>query len=444
MEQSNPSIHRKIWTLAGPMMLSNISQPLLGLVDTAVVGHLDSAVYLAAVSVGAMIVHFLYWAFGSIRMSTVGMVAQAYGAKDGNEIRNLFVRASIFVLVLAALLIVLQQVLISVSLQLVQPENDVAVLAREYFSIRIWSAPAALLTYVLLGWFLGLQKPRQVLFIMVFVNVLNILLDFVFVIGFNMQVAGVAFASLIAEYAGVLVAMVLLCQQLKQVSGNFSFAAVFHWQSFRKLAGVNSDIFIRTIALLFAFAFFTTQGARAGDVVVASNTILLQLITFMAFVLDAYAHAAEAMVGQAIGFRDNRKLKNAINACLYWSLGSSLIFSLFYLLAGHLLVNLLTDINEVRQFTYQYLYWLAAMPLIAVWSYHYDGVFVGATWSREMRNVMLLTVCVVYLPVWYMTRSLGNHGLWLALMMFFVARGGLMAVSYRRKINKPEFSAMHY
>lgn len=440
----NNHLNQRIWSLSGPMMLSNVSLPLLGLVDTAVMGHLDSAIYLAAVSVGAMILHFIFWGFGFLRMSTVGLVAQAYGANNGNEIRNLLARAMIFALVIAAALIVLQSVLINVSLNLVKPSDEVRLLTTSYFDIRIWSAPATLLTYVLLGWFLGMQKARHVLVVMVFVNLLNIVLDLVLVIGLGLNVEGAALASLIAEYSGLFMALYLMSSLLKSVPGHLQQKQVFEWLAFRKLASLNSDIFIRTITLLFVFAFFTTQSARAGDVVVAANAILLQFLTFMAYVLDAYAHAAEAMVGEALGEKNISKIKRAVKACLLWSLWSSVIFSCVYLFTGKHIIALLTDINEVRLYSEQYLLWLIMVPVVAVWSYLYDGVFIGATWSREMRNVMLMAVFTVYLPAWLLSQSLGNHGLWLSMILFLAARGGLMAWYYKKKVQNVDLMQSSY
>lgn len=417
-------------------MLSNISLPLLGLVDTAVMGHLDSAVYLAAVSVGAMILHFIFWGFGFLRMATVGLAAQAYGANDGSELRQLLARAGLFALIIAVMLVVLQAPAIRLALYLVKPGPDVVDLISDYFEIRIWSAPATLLTYVLLGWFLGIQKARLVLLVMVFINALNIVLDVVFVIGLGLDVAGVALASLISEYSGLFLALYLLRRQLRLMPGQFIRTSALHLAEFRKLLSLNTDIFIRTIALLFVFAFFTTQSVRAGDVVMAANAVLLQFLTFMAYVLDAYAHAAEAMVGEAVGRQDRQRLKHYVNACLRWSLLSALGFMLFYLVAGNLLVSLLTDIAEIKQYAGQFLLWLALMPLVAVWSYLYDGVYIGATWSRDMRNVMLMATGLVFLPVWYLSREWGNHGLWFSMMTFMLARGALMAYFYQQKLRR--------
>ena len=424
-------------------MLSNISLPLLGLVDTAVMGHLDSAVYLAAVSVGAMILHFVFWGFGFLRMSTVGLTAQAFGAGDGNGLQSLLVRALLFAFIISVLLMILQVFLINTALYFVQPSTEVAALTRQYFDIRIWAAPATLMTYVLLGWFLGIQKARLVLIVMVFINVLNIILDVVLVIGLGWDVEGVALASLLAEYSGLLLALFLLVKTTGIIPGQLDWSEVFHYSAFRQLASLNMDIFIRTIALLFVFAFFTTQSARAGDVVVAANAILLQFLTFVAYVLDAYAHAAEAMIGEAIGEKNIKRLKLAVKVCLKWSLWSSLVFCLFYFITGKLIIASLTDIDVIREYSETYLMWLVFIPLIAVWGYLYDGVFIGATWSREMRNVMLIAVLFVYLPVWLMTQSLGNHGLWLSIILFFVARGGLMAWYYQKKLISMNLETSH-
>lgn len=436
------NLNRRVWALSGPMMLSNIALPLLGLVDTAVMGHLDSAVYLAAVSVGAMILHFIFWGFGFLRMSTVGLAAQAYGENNAQELRQLLLRAGMTVLFIALLLLASQHYLIEWALYLVQPGDSIRLLTIEYFNIRIWSAPATLLTYVLLGWFLGIQKARLVLYVMVFVNALNIVLDILFVVGLGLTVKGVAFASLISEYAGLLLAIYLVYRQISTIKGRCQWAVALHWPAFRKLISLNLDIFIRTITLLFVFAFFTTQSARSGAVVMAANAVLLQFLTFMAYVLDAYAHAAEAMVGQALGHRNKQQLMQTVNACMKWSAGSAVLFMLVYLLLGEQILALLTDIEEVKIFAAQYVYWLAFMPLIAVWSYLFDGVFIGATWSREMRNVMLMAVLIVYLPVWILTQSLHNHGLWLAMFLFLLARGGLMAWYYRKKLTTINFEAV--
>lgn len=431
---NHTQLNKRIWSLSGPMMLSNIALPLLGLVDTAVMGHLDNAMYLAAVSVGAMIVHFIFWGFGFLRMSTVGLAAQAYGEKNEQELRQLLLRAGVLALAAALFLIVMQTYLIEWSLLLVQPSMEVAALTHEYFNIRIWSAPATLLTYVLLGWFLGIQKARLVLYVMVFVNLLNIVLDILFVVGLGLTVEGVAYASLIAEYAGLILAVYFVYKEISHFKNDDALNAVFNRSSFRNLLILNFDIFIRTITLLFVFAFFTTQSARAGNVVMAANAVLLQFLTFMAYVLDAYAHAAEAMVGEALGHKNKQRLMQTVKACMKWSLGSAILFMLFYLVVGEYVLSLLTDIVEVKDFAKQYIYWLAFMPLIAVWSYLFDGVFIGATWSREMRNVMLLSVFGIYLPAWMLTASLGNHGLWLSMMLFLAARGGLMAWHYQKKL----------
>jgi MATE family, multidrug efflux pump len=336
-------------------------------------------------------------------------------------------------------LIAAQFYLIEWALLLVQPSVTVAELTHEYFNIRIWSAPATLLTYVLLGWFLGIQKARLVLYVMVFINLLNIALDLLFVVGLGLTVQGVAFASLISEYAGLLLAIYLIAKEVSHLKGSGHWFDTLDWLSFRRLLSLNFDIFIRTITLLFVFAFFTTQSARAGDVVMAANAVLLQFITFMAYVLDAYAHAAEAMVGEALGHKNKQRLIQTVNTCMKWSLASALIFMVFYLIVGEYILALLTDIKEVKVFANQYVYWLALMPLVAVWGYLFDGVFVGAIWSREMRNVMLMAVFFVYLPVWLTTQSMHNHGLWLSLFLFLTARGGLMAWYYQKKLVNMNF-----
>lgn len=434
--QNNQNSHQAVWRIAAPMMLSNITLPLLGLVDTAVMGHLDQAYYLGAVAVGAMIFNFIYWGFGFLRMATVGLSAQAFGEKNGDELRALLLRGIILALSIALVLLVSQQGLIQLALNLVQPSDRVAGYASEYFSIRIWSAPAALINYVVLGWLLGLQRARVVMLLMVVVNLLNLLLDLFFVLGLGMQVAGVALASVIAEYSGLLLGIWLIHRQLRQHPGRWIKTLIVDRAQFIKLISLNRDIFIRTISLLFVFAFFTTQGARAGDVIVAANAVLFNFQTFMAYVLDGYAHAAEALVGEAVGQRNRQQLQRAVKASLWWSLVSALVFVVIYTLFGQQVIALMTDIQDVKDVASEYLPWLVVMPIVAVWSYLYDGVFIGATRAREMRDAMLTAVLIVYLPVWYVTQPWGNHGLWFAMLCFLAARGVLMALYYRHLMRR--------
>ncbi len=428
-------IHRELWRLALPMMISNLSTPLLGMVDTAVVGHLDHPYYLGAVALGSTIFSFLYWGFGFLRMGTTGLTAQAYGKNDSLQINATLVRALLLAFTLAILLLALQRPLRDLALQLLEASPQVGLHTQTYYSIRIFSAPATLGNYVCVGWFIGLQNTRIPLLLLTLVNLLNIVFDYVFVWVLHRQVAGVALASVAAEYLGLILGLTL---------------AVKHWHRFRRpcwgvildlrelgrLFAVNANLMLRTLLLLFAFAFFTAQSARLGDVILAANTILLNLQSFMAYTLDGFAHAAEAMVGNALGRRDIPRLRRIIRSAGLWSAVFAASFSLMYSLAGHRLVQWLTGLEPVRAIAVEFLPFAVILPMISCWSFVLDGVFIGMTRAREMRDVLLVSVLLAYLPSWWWLRGLDNWGLWLAFTGFMAVRTVGMEIQRRRILHR--------
>jgi len=424
-------IHADVWRLAGPMILSNLTVPVLGMVDTAVVGHLSSPHYLGAVAIGGLIFSFVYWAFGFLRMGTTGQIAQAHGRLDHNEIRSGFARAGLLALLLAVTIIALQLPIQGLAMWLLEASHEVESYASEYFYIRIWSAPATLLTYVLIGWFLGMQNARGPLFLLLIINLTNIALDLLFVWGLGMDVDGVALASVISEYIGVLVGLWLVQRELKSYPGQWLKQQIVDASKLRQMFVLNQNIFIRTLCLIFSFAFFTAQGAKHSDIILAANAVLMNFQTIMAYGLDGFANAAEALVGKAVGQKDRTAFKQAVHTAAVWSAGVAVFFTLLYLLFGTQLINLLTDIEDVRNMAYLFLPWLVISPLLSVWSYLFDGVFIGATRSAEMRNTMLISTFLCYLPAWHLFQAFGNHGLWAALMVFMLARGISMWLSYR-------------
>ncbi len=424
--------HRQVWRLAMPMILSNISIPLLGLVDTAVVGHLEHAYYLGAVALGALIFSFVFWAFGFLRMGTTGLVAQAYGREEWQLSYDWLLRGVLLALLLALLLMLAQRWMLAFALYWLPGSAPVEHYAAEYFLIRIWSAPASLMNYVLIGWFLGMQYARGPLYLLLVVNISNIVLDLWLVLGLEMSVAGVAWASVGAEYLGMGVGIWLVRRRLAGMPCGYCWHRLLDWPALKRMLVVNQNIFIRTLCLLFSFAFFTAQGARQGDVILAANALLMNFQTFMAYALDGFAHAAEALVGKAIGRKNRQELAAVVRTTGLWSLLIALLFSVLYLLAGQWIVGLLTDIEQVYTAALQFLPWMILMPWVAVWSYWLDGVFIGATRSVQMRNTMLVSSGLVFLPAWYVLQPWGNHGLWAALMIFMLARALTMGWSYRR------------
>jgi MATE family multidrug resistance protein len=405
------------------------------MVDTAVLGHLDSAHYLGAVAVGAVAFSFLYTAFNFLRMGTTGLAAQAAGKRDADALRVVLGQALALALVLALVMIVLRDPVGALVFGLIDPGASVAAEAIRYYDIRIASAPATLANYVLMGWFIGVQNSRAPLVIVIVINTINIALDVLFVPVLGLATRGVALATVIAEYAGLATALALTARELRRRPGSWARSKLLDGARLRRLFAVNSDLLLRTLALMAAFAILTAIGARQGDVVLAANAILLNFIYLTAYALDGFANAAEALIGEAIGVEDPTSLARSVRACARLSLLVATLFTVVYALAGPAIIELLTGLAPVRETAMNYLPWLVAAPIVCVWSYLYDGVFVGATMSREMRNTMLFAFFIVYLPCLYLlVGPAGNHGLWLAFLAFNVARGASQHWIWRRRV----------
>ncbi|QJP93640.1 MATE family efflux transporter [Pseudomonas fluorescens] len=426
--------HRRVWALAAPMILSNLSVPLVALVDSTVIGHLPHAHQLGAVAVGASLYTVLAWAMGFLRMGTTGFAAQAAGRSDGAALRQILLQGLLLAMGLALLLGAVGVPLSGVALHFMQPSPELNELTRDFFYTRLFGLPAALASYALVGWFLGTQNARAPLAILLTTNLINIVLNLWFVIGLDWGVVGSARASVVAEWCGALLGLALTHKALRAYPGHIVWAALRVWQSWRPLLGVNRDIFIRSLALQSVFFLITVQGARLGDATVAANALLLNGLLLTAHALDGLAHAVEALCGHAIGARDRLALRRSLVVAGGWSLLASLGFAVLFLFAGHLFIEMQTDIQSVRETAFIYLPYLAVLPLIAVWSYLLDGLFIGATRAREMRNGMLLTVALL-LPFAWALSGLGNHGLWISFLLFMVLRSltlGTLAWRLRR------------
>ncbi len=423
-----------MWRIAAPMILSNVSVPLLGMVDTGVTGHLDNPAYLGAVAIGATIFTFVYMGMNFLRMGTTGIAAQSFGADDNDGLRASLGQALIVSLIIALTLIALQVPLGKLTLNLLGGDAETQSYAREYFSIRIWSAPGTLANFALVGWFIGLQNARVPLLIFLTINLTNIVLDLLFVIVFGMKVDGVALASVIAEYSGFAVGATFAISALKKRAGHWPLQRLTNIAEYKAFFSVNANLFVRTMALMFTISFVTAQGARLGGIVLAANAILLNFQHLTSFGLDGLAHAAEALVGKAVGQKRRDALEHSVRLTLKWSLIFALGFTLLYVFAGPLIIAILTDLPEVRATATTYLPWMIASPLVSVWCFLYDGVYVGATRAKEMRNIMLFSTLFVFLPAWYLLTPLGNHGLWLAFLLFMASRGIGMHITYRSKL----------
>lgn len=413
--------HKRVWALAAPMILSNISVPLVALVDSAVVGHLPHAYQLAAVAVGAGLYTLLTWAMGFLRMGTTGFAAQAAGREDGSALRQVLTQGLLLGLILSALLITIALPFSHLALGLMQPSAELNDLARSYFQIRLFGLPAALTTYALIGWLLGTQNARGPLAILLTTNLLNVGLDLFLVLGLKFGVAGAAWASVVSEWSGALLGLWLARRALAAYAGHVDWAALRRWLNWRPLLAVNRDIFIRTLALQLVFFLITVQGTRLGDATVAANALLLNGLLLTAHALDGLAHAVEALCGHALGARDRQSLRRNLIVAAGWSLLASLGFALFFAFAGEQFISLQTNISSVRETALEYLPYLALLPLLAVWSYLLDGLFIGATRAREMRNAMLVAVALSVLLAWTL-KGYGNHGLWLSFLAFMLLR----------------------
>lgn len=418
------SWNRRVWRLAGPIMLANITIPLLGAVDTAVVGHLDQVYYLGAVAVGSLIFNFLYWGFGFLRMGTTGFAAQAHGADDTVEAVDTLWRAMVIAALIGVGLLITQGLIIAGAMAIMDASANVDAHTRAYFAIRIWSAPAALANYVVLGWFLGMQNARAGLIIQVFINVINIVLDVLFVVGMGMAVEGVAIATVIAEYGGLALGAFMVHRALGRLGGeSIDWRRVLDPARMRHMIAINRDIFLRTLCLITAFAYLTIQSARLGDVILAANAVLLNMVTFMAYALDGFANAAQALVGRAVGEGSRSDYRGVVKASTVWALGFAVAFSLVYAATGSLIIDALTGLEDVRAAARLALPWMILAPLVSVWGYQLDGIFIGAMQSREMRNAMILSLIVYLVAVEVFRPLYGNHGIWLGFILFMVARG---------------------
>lgn len=416
------SMHQRVWALAWPMLLSNITVPLLGLVDSAVVGHLDDPKHLGAVAIGATLFTTVYWAFGFLRMGTTGLVARAVGRNNDSANRTLLAQASIIALSLGTLMWVIQVPMITLGLDWMGADPDVQVTARAYADIRIFGAPAALFNYVLVGWFVGNQNTRAPLIMMTAVNLINLVLDLVFVWGFHWGAEGVASATLIAEYSGVALGLYLMRSRLRGMTGHILPNQLRTLSAYRELFSVNKYLFIRTASLLFMFAFFTSQGARIGTDTLSANALLLNFLLLISHALDGFAHAAEAICGKYAGANDRSRFYRAMKSSALWSIVFALLLSSIFVVGGEHILRIMTDIEPVLVIANRYLPFIWLLPLIAVWSYLQDGVLVGTTQSKAMLQIMIVTVFVVFLPLWWLLQGDGNTGLWIAFVAAFAAR----------------------
>jgi MATE family multidrug resistance protein len=424
----------QVFAIAGPAMVANLTTPLIGIVSTTAIGRLGDAATLGGVAMASVLFDCMFWLFGFLRMSTVAFTAQSLGAGETQELRAILVRGLIVASLVGAALIALQIPLAAVLLGAMGGSESVTRAAKTYFTIRIWSAPLALANYVVLGWLIGQARAKLALTTQVAINVTNMVATVLLVLVLDLGIAGAAIAAVIAEAAGLLLG-ISVAQHLSRGQSALSRATLFDRIKLMRMLSVNRDILIRTAALIAAFLFFVAQGARAGDVTLAANAVLNNFLMISGFFLDGLANAAEQLCGRAYGARNKDAFAGAVKLVVSWGFGFALAVAACFLLFGPSLIDIMTASVDVRRIARDYLPFVVFAPLLGVFAFAYDGIYIGATWARDMRNLMLLSL-LIFLGAWFALRSFGNAGLWGAFLVHYAARGGLQALRYPALLRK--------
>ncbi|WP_065755448.1 MATE family efflux transporter [Bradyrhizobium paxllaeri] len=437
MHSLNPASRvttRQVFAIAGPAMVANLTTPLIGIVSTTAIGRLGDATLLGGVAMASVLFDCMFWLFGFLRMGTVAFTAQSLGAGETSELRAILLRGLIVAALVGAVLIALQMPLANLLLNAMGGSEGVTGAAKTYFIIRIWSAPLALGNYVVLGWLVGQARAKLALGTQITINLVNVAATVVLVLALDFGIAGAAIAALIAEAAGLMLG-VLIARHLSKEQFSASRALLFDRNKLMRMLSVNRDIMIRTASLIAAFLFFTAQGARAGDTTLAANAVLNNFLLFGAFFLDGLANAAEQLCGRAYGARDKAAFAGAVKLVVMWGFGFALAVATCFLLFGAAFIDMMTASVDVRRIARDYLPFVIFAPLLGVFAFAFDGVYIGATWARDMRNLMVASL-VIFLTAWFALRSFGNAGLWGALLVHYAARGGLEALRYPALLRK--------
>ena len=421
-----PITHKSVVAMAVPIMLANVSQPMLGIVDTAVIGQLPEPHYIGAVAIGAMIFNLVYWAFGFLRMGTSGLTAQAWGADDGKELTAIFYRALLLAGALGLALLALSPLISKIAFWAIDASADVEREAQTYFAIRIWSAPFALANYAVLGWLIGIGAMRSALLVQLWLYVVNMVLDALFVLHFNQATEGIGYGTLIAEVSTAFLGIAVVWRYLKAAGERPSRARVLDREKVRRMLAVNSDIMVRSLLLTFGFSWFAAQGAKLGEVTLAANAILLHFFSIGSYMIDGFANVTEALVGHAVGARQRDRFARAVRVSSGWALATGAVLSLLILMAGPWAIDLMSVNEEVRATARTYLWWAALTPILGAACFQLDGIFIGATRTRDMRNMMIVSLALFLASGYALVAGLGNHGLWLAMCIFFIVRGATL------------------
>ena len=427
--------NREILQIALPSIVSNITVPLLGLIDAAIVGHLGAASYIGAIAVGGMLFNIIYWIFGFLRMGTSGMTSQAYGQKDEAETMRILARSMGVGMLIALVLIILQYPIERIAFTLMKATPEVERLASLYFRICIWGAPAVLGLYSISGWCIGMQNSRFPMYVAITQNIVNILASLVLVYGFGMKIEGVAIGTLVAQYAGLLMAAWLWTSHFKRLLPYIQLQTLLAKGAIRRFFQVNRDIFFRTLCLVAVTMYFTSAGAAQGEVILAVNTLLMHFFTFFSYIMDGFAYAGEALVGKHLGANDRPALRQMVHQLFVWGIVLSLVFTLVYGIGGKVFLGLITNEQSVITASSAYFYWVLAIPLAGFAAFLYDGIFIGATATRWMLYAMSIATTAFFLIYYGFRGAMGNHALWLAFITYLALRGIVQGFLGRKILN---------
>lgn len=429
---------KEILHLAIPSIISNITIPLLGLVDLAIVGHISNATLIAAIAVGSMIFNVIYWIFGFLRMGTSGLTSQALGRRDLHEVMVLLRQSLTIGLLVSLVFIVFQWVIWWITIGLMQPSDEIIPHVRTYYNICIWGAPAMLCLYGLSGWFIGMQNTRVPMIVSIFQNIINILASLFLVFFLKMRIEGVALGTLIAQWSGLLIASFLwlkLYGRLGKYHDHFSLSVLFDVRSYARFFHVNQDIFFRTLFLVSVFLFFTSAGARQGDMILSVNTLLMTFFTLFSYIMDGFAFAGEALAGKYYGARNGRAFSDICRHLFQWGFIMVVLFTIAYALGGQSFLYLLTDSHDVITASQPYFWWTLLIPVAGMAAFVYDGIFIGVTATRGMLISCALAAVSFYIVYLLLSPVIHNHALWLALIIFLAMRGLLQWLYFGKKIN---------
>ncbi len=414
---------KNIIKLSIPIFFANLAIPLVAIVDTGLMGNLDNASYLVATSIAASVFSMIFWSFGFLRMGTVGMVAQAYGSKDYQEIINIFLRNISFVIIISLLLIIFQRYIFQISLSIFELSLETKKYFKDYFNLRIYSSFGELTIFVITGLFIGLQKTKTSSIIIGFFSITNILFSLFFVLYLNLNVQGVALGTLVSSSLTTIIFLFYTFFDLnKFVQLEFNTQKIFNFNKIKNIFNINFNIFIRSILLTFAFLYFTYLGNSISEETVAANTILLNLTMLSAFILDAYAFSTEGIVGYSIGSKNLRLLKDVVKNSFILSASTALLICVIFFFGNHFFIIAMTDLTEIRNICFSYAYWIVIIPFISSFCFQFDGIFVGASQTTELRNAMIVSVGIYIICSFFLIASFGNNGLWLSLSIFFITR----------------------